>query len=227
MHKQKFSLAVAVAAFVAVGTVTVPAQAALLDFDFTSVSGVTGSFTLNTNIPPSPVPSFGTGPGNPGVIYPNAISNLIFSSPQINVSGENADWGIVPSIVLGPPSSPVLSSILYPLGCSTTTSFVCTINVGVGYAGALSKLSDDPNSYRIGLGIELFDSTNNFQSFGREPFISYQVVRRKAVPEPNTYLGTLALGVCGVALQMKRKMKTKRYRDKGKDVLCNPVSIEG
>lgn len=227
MHKQKFSLAASVAAFIAVGTVTVPAQAALLDFSFTSISGVTGSFTLNTDIPPSPIPSFGTGPGNPGVIYPNAISNLNFSSPQINVSGESADWGIVPSIVLGPPGSPVLSSILYPRGCSTTTGFVCTINVGVGYSGALSKLSDDPNSYRTGLGIELFDPTNNFQSLGREPFISYQVVNRQAVPEPNTYLGTLALGIGGAALLMKRKMKIKGYRDNGKDVLCNPVSIEG
>jgi hypothetical protein len=216
MHKQKLSLAVAVAAFVAMGTVAVdPVQAALLDFNFTTVSGATGSYTLNTDILPSPEPSFGVGPLNPGVLYPNAVSNFFFSSPQINITDESADWGAVPSIVLGPPGSPILAAVLYESGCSTKTSFACLINVVVGYSGAISKLSDDPNSYLLGLSVEIFDPTNNFQSLGREPFSSYQVVRRQAVSEPNTYLGILAFGISGAALLMKRKIKTKQFETIG------------
>ncbi len=192
------------------GTVVVkPARAALLDFNFTGQNGTKGSFTLDTDVPRSPVPSIGIPtPGNPGILYPNAISNFFFSSPQLNVNGENADWEVIPSIVFGPPGSPILSGISYPSGCSATASFTCLINVGVGYSGTLPKLSDDPNSYPIGLGIDRFDPIT-FQSLGREQFTSYQVVRRQTVPESNSSLSLLAFGVAGLLLKGKIDKKTQ------------------
>ncbi len=63
MEIKKLSLAVAGAAFIALLTgATAPVQAALLDFSFTTESGATGSFTLDTDTPSSSEPGI-FGPG--------------------------------------------------------------------------------------------------------------------------------------------------------------------
>ncbi len=208
MYKKRLSFAVAFCACFAIETVGLePAQAALLDFSFTTISGATGTFTLDTDSPPSPVPSTGSGiSGFPGILYPSAVSDFSFSSPQrpqFNLSNEIADWEIIPGIIPGNMGN--LSGVVSPSGCSTGTTFSCLINVGVLYTGNTSELSDNPDSYPVGLGIELFDPTNNNASLGIEPFSDYKVVQRETVPEPNTILGTLALGIYGTALVLKRK----------------------
>lgn len=208
MYKQALSFAVALSGFVSMGTVALePAQASLLDFSFTTINGAEGTFTLDTDTPPSLVPSLGIStPGFPGILYPNAVSNFSFRSPerpQLNVSNQVADWEVIPNI----PSVETgnLSGLVFPSGCSAEAPFTCLINVGVLYTGNPSELSDNPDSYPVGLGVDSFDSTNNFASFGIEPLSDYKVVRRETVPEPNTYLGTLAVGIYGTALLLKRK----------------------
>lgn len=193
-----------------IGTVIVkPARAALLDFNFTGQSGATGSFTLDTDVPRSPVPSVGIGIEAPGILYPNAVSNFFFSSPQLNLNGENADLEVIPSIIINLPSSPILSGASYPSRCSA--SFTCLITVGVGYSGSLPKLSDEPNFFRTGLGIELFDP-KTFQSLEIEQFTNYQVVRRQTVPESNFGLSLLAFGVGGLLLKGKIDRKTQTVK---------------
>ena len=187
-----------------------PAQAALLDFSFTTIDSATGTFTLNTDTSASPVPSIGAGIGGfPGILYPNAVSNFSFSSlerPQFNLGNEIADWEVIPGIIPGNVGN--LSGVVSPNGCSAGTTFTCLINLAVLYTGNPSELSDNPDFYSQGLGIELFDSANNFASLGITPFRDYKVVQRETVPEPNTILGTLALGIYGTTLVMKRKISS-------------------
>ncbi|BAZ15441.1 hypothetical protein NIES4071_73130 [Calothrix sp. NIES-4071] len=215
MHKQKISLAAAVGAFIAVGTVTVPAQAALLDFSFTTQSGATGSFTLDTDTPPSPQPSVGGGLGFPGILYPNAVSNFSLSSSLISLSNVSTDYEVIPSLtsnVIGlPPALGVLSGAVYPPGCSVGTSFRCLVSVGVLYAGNLSELptlSDDPNFYPRVLNID-FSNLPTGQVIVRDFVTNSQVVRRQTVPESNSGLATLAFGIGSVALRMKRILENK------------------
>jgi hypothetical protein len=90
--------------------------------------------------------------------------------------------------------------------------FTCVINIGVGYAGNLPKLSDDPNSYPsdlIGLGVMLIDPIT-LESVGIEEFTQFQVVRKQVVPESDSVLGVLAFGIAGAGLVLKRKMNTKK-----------------
>ncbi|MBW4503551.1 MAG: hypothetical protein KME57_29325 [Scytonema hyalinum WJT4-NPBG1] len=205
-------MTVAGAAFTALLTVAVaPVQAAPLDFNFTTETGATGSFTLNTDTLSSREPGI-FGPENPGILYSNAVSNFSFSSPQLQVSGETADWEVIPSIFLGPPGSPVLAGVDYPAGCASGTNFTCVINIGVGYAGNLPKLSDDPNSYPsdlIGLGVMLIDPITR-ESVGIEEFTQFQVVRKQVVPESDSGLGVLAFGIALAGLLLKRNLDRKK-----------------
>ena len=79
---QKLFMAVTATAFVAVGTATFPAQAALLDFSFTTESGATGTYTLNTDTAPASDQTL-FGPAFTGILYKGAVSNFSFSSPLI------------------------------------------------------------------------------------------------------------------------------------------------
>lgn len=212
MYKLNLSFAVAFSAFVAMGTLTPdPAQATLLDFSFTTIRGATGTFTLDTDTPPSPVPSIGAG-GFPGILYPDAVSNFSFLSPErpeFNTSNDNADWEIIPGIIPGNVGN--LSGISFPSGCSVSAPFTCTNNIGVLYTGNPSELLDNPDAYAVGLGVELFDPTNNFASLGIEEFSDYKVVRRETIPEPNTYLGALAVSIYGTGLALRRTRSKKQF----------------
>ena len=198
------------AVVLAVGTAgTEPAQAALLDFSFTTVGGNTGSFTLNTDIAPVPGASFGSGFPT-GFSYPEAVTNLSFSAPYINLSSVTTDWNIVPSITsdfIGFPSNlGVLSGVSYPSGCITAPGFSCLFNVAVFYSGNrtnLTVLSDKPNSYSRAVGVDFFDPTT------QELLIRDEITNLKVVPEPNSALGILAFGVGGALLLLKRKMNRK------------------
>ena len=78
----KLSMATTGAVFIAlVGTV--PATAASLDFSFTTSSGGTGFFTLDTDTPPVSEPAI-LEPNIPdafGILYPKAASNYSFYRP--------------------------------------------------------------------------------------------------------------------------------------------------
>ena len=199
---KKLSMVTAGAAFIALGTFsTDPATAALLEFDFTTENGATGSFTLNTDIPPANEPAnFGIGIG---LSYPNAVSDFSFSAPYISpLNSVTADYDVAPSIPLAP--GVVLSGVSYPSGCSRATIFNCLINVAVFYSGNVPELSDDPLFYPRGLGIDVFDPTTS-QLIFRDDIVNFEIV-----PEPDSVLGTLAVGIGGASLLLKRKMNKKK-----------------
>ena len=208
---KKLSMATAGAAFIALGTFgTTPATAASLDFSFTTESGGTGSFTLDTDTAPVTEPGLFSF-GFTGILYPNAVSDFSFSSPYINLSGVTTDWSVVPSItsdLIGFPSNlGVLSGVTYPPGCITAPGFSCLLDVSGFYSGNLSDLpvlSDDPNSYSKGLIVEQFNPTT------REQIISDDIINFQVVPEPDSALGILAFGIGGALLLLKRKMNRKK-----------------
>lgn len=207
---KKLSMTTVGAAFIALGiSTTVPATAASLNFSFSTESGGTGSFTLDTDTAPATAPGL-FRPEVTGVSYPNAISDFSFSAPYINVSSVTTDWNIVPSITsdfIGFPSNlGVISGVSYPPGCITAPGFSCLFNVAVFYSGNrtnLTVLSDEPNSYSRAVGVDFFDPTT------QELLIRDEITNLQVVPEPNSALGILAFGIGGVLLLLKRKMSRK------------------
>ena len=84
-------MTVAGAAFTALLTLAVaPVQAAPLDFNFTTERGATGSFTLETDTPPSDDPAL-LRMGFTGISYPNAVSNFSFSAPYVQLNNDTAN----------------------------------------------------------------------------------------------------------------------------------------
>lgn len=169
-----------------------PAQAALLDFSFTTESGATGSFTLDTDTPPASEPSFGVGAEFEGILYPNAVSDFSLSTPTLNISGETTDYEVIPDLALPSPVSGegVLSGVVFPSGCSATTDFTCLLTVGVVYDGEIPDLSDDPASYPRVLNIDIFGSETG--EIERDFVTNSQV---EVIPEPSSGLGVLAFGI--------------------------------
>ena len=209
---KKLSMTTVVAAFIALGiSTTVPATAASLDFSFTTESGGTGTFTLDTDTAPATEPGL-FRPEVTGISYPNAVSDFSFSAPYINVSSVTTDWNVVPSITsdfIGFPSNlGVLSGVSYPPGCITAPGLSCLFNFAGFYSGNLSDLtvlSDDLNSYSRGVGIDFFDPTT------KELLIRDNITNFQVVPEPDSALGILAFGMGIVCLLLKRKMNNVRY----------------
>ena len=212
---QRLSMAALGAVFIAVGTGgTAPATAALLDFSFTTSSGGTGSFTLDTDTPPGSEPAI-LEPDIPeavGILYPKAVSNYSFSSSYLTFNNVTADWIVAPSITsdfigLPPNVMGVLSGPTYPSGCTTTPpNFTCLFDVAVIYSGdqtELPVLDSNPLSYSRVLGIDFSDPTAGELRL-REDITNFQVV-----PEPNSILGILAFGIGGYGL-LKHKMSKKK-----------------
>jgi hypothetical protein len=216
MEMKRLSMTVAGAAFTALLTVAVaPVQAAPLDFNFTTETGATGSFTLNTDTLSSREPGI-FGPGVTGISYPNAVSNFSVSAPYINLSNVTTDFNVVPSITsdfIGFPANlGVLSGVSYPPGCITVPGFTCLFNVAVLYSGNLLELpvlSDNPLSYSRGAGIRFYNPTTQ-ERLLTDNITNFQVVRRQPVPESDFSFSLLAFGIAGVGLLLKRKMNTNK-----------------
>ncbi|BAZ18614.1 hypothetical protein NIES4071_104990 (plasmid) [Calothrix sp. NIES-4071] len=210
---QKLSLAVATVSFIALGTVCVqPVQAAILDFNFSTNSGATGTFTLNTNTPPSQAPAI-FRPDVTGVAYPGAVSNFSILAPYVNLSNVTTEFNVVPSVTsdfIGfPPNLGVLSGVSYPPGCITSPGFTCLFNVALFYSGEQTQLpilSDNPVSYSRGVGIDVFDPATN-QLLIRDNITSLKVASRQ-VPESNSALSILISAVGVVGLLIKRNSGT-------------------
>ncbi len=214
---QKLAVAVAGVAFITVGTLAVePVQAALLDFNFSTTSGATGAFTLNTNTNPSPEPAI-FRPGVTGLAYPGAISNFSISAPYVNLSNITTDFDIVPSVTsysIGfPVNLGVLSGVSYPPGCITNSSLTCLFDVALFYSGnqtELPTLSDNPLSYSRSVGVDFFDPTTN-KLLIRDEITNFKVVSRQ-VPEPNSSLSILISAIGIVGLLVKRNLYTKIFK---------------
>ncbi|MBW4600915.1 MAG: hypothetical protein KME29_15290 [Calothrix sp. FI2-JRJ7] len=215
---QRLSTIAIGAAFIALGTCsTTPVTAALLDFSFTTSSGATGSFILDTDTAVNPFPAIGLNNDGTyteiGLSYPNAVSNFSVSAGNINLRSVAADFGVFPAIALNPASTGILSSIEYPSGCLTTTGFFCSIDVDLGYSGNVSELpvlSDDPLSYSTNIVLRVANSTTGIVSEDAITRLQVTNLQAVAVPEPNFGLGTLAIGVGGVGLLVKRTINRKK-----------------
>ena len=216
---KRLCMAVVGAAFTALLTgATAPVKAAPLDFNFTTVSGATGTFTLETDTAPSADPAF-FAPDAPeaiGIAYPNAVSNFSVSAPYLNLSNVTTDFAVAPFITsdfLGFPANlGVLSGVSYPQGCITTPGFTCLFDVAVLYSGNLSQLpqlSDNPLSYPTGVAIDFYNPITQ-ELLIRDFITNLQVVRKQPVPESDSNLGILAFSLGGVGLLLKRKMNTKK-----------------
>lgn len=221
--KQLIVTASSVISLIGIGSIT-PAQAALLDFSFENEDGVSGSFTLDTDVVASDIPAdFGFGSG---ILYRNAVSDFDLSVPErgLNFNDETADYQILTNQTPPPPDSPVtpppggalfppgttLSGVVYPSGCSEEV-FSCPITVPIFYSGNVSELpelSDNANSYPIER-IEFFDLNPETQSLEvtREIFTSSNVrLKIASVPEGNSNLSLFALGIFGIGFLCKNKL---------------------
>jgi hypothetical protein len=208
---QKLSIALAGVAFTVLGTVSVePVQAALLDFNFSTISGATGTFTLNTNTAPSPQRAI-FRPDVTGIAYLGAVSNFSISAPYVNLSNITTDFDVVPSVtsdLIGFPANlGVVGGVSYPPGCITSQDLTCLFDVALFYSGNQTEqtvLSDNPLSYSRGVGIDFFDPTTN-ELLIRDNITNFQVVLRQ-VPESNG-LSILAGGIGGALLLLKRNAR--------------------
>lgn len=207
MHLKSLPIAIA-AAVIAVGTVAADSsQAALLDFNFTTESGATGSFTLDTDTPPSPDPAL-VRFGSTGFAYPNAVSDFSISAPYLNLSSVTTDFYVVPllSNFFGSSGTGITSGVSYDPGCITAPGFTCTFGLSVSYSGDPSELpvlSDDPISYSTGLAVGIFE---NRELLVRDSITNFKIVPRQSIPESNTTLSVLTFGIGSVSLLLKRKI---------------------
>ncbi len=214
---QKLSIAVAGVAFIVLGTVSVePVQAALLDFNFTTTSGATGSFTLNTDTKSAGEPAL-FRLGATGISYPNAVSNFSFSAPYLNLSSITTDFNVATSItseLIGLPANlGVVSGVSYPPGCITSPGLSCIFDAGLLYTGnqtELPVLSDDPNSYSTNLAVNFYNPTTQ-QSLVLDNITNVRVVNRQ-VPESNSGLSILVSAIGAFGLLMKRNLHTSVFK---------------
>ena len=181
------------------------AQAALLQFSFTTDQDGSGSFLLDTETPVSSevIPLFDeTGEEliGEGRNYPDAVSNFFFSSPGAGTFNyASVDF------VLFPPNSVNIYSLglIGPSQCSDPEAD-CPVNLALEYKGDLAELptlSANPKSY------DLF-AVFGYQA-GVADFTFNEVITRQsatAVPAPAVFPGVLAAGALG-AVYRKRQSK--------------------
>lgn len=186
-----------------------PAGAVLLDFNFTTEKGSTGSFTLDTNAASS---STYTAPfifaEDTGVIsYPNAVSELLFSTQNnINLSSETADYTVFPTSN-GRREVHSLVSFESSLSPTDNPELGSTVLVGVSlpYTGDTPNLSNDPSSYTTGIENAYIDHLPGGDIIYREQ-ITVLGVSAQPVPEPSSVLGVLAFGIIGASIFLNKKV---------------------
>jgi hypothetical protein len=170
-----------VGATIVLGTVvnTAPANAALLNFNFLTRNGATGSFTLNTSIQD-------TNPASGAGLFQNAITNLEY--PLFGISdSEPLD---LRTFFNGP------EVVIF----DTRTQGGSYLSLYLDYDNP-DQLSDDPNDYFISTsgsfaGYGGLIGTFNSTQFSR--IIGLTVNRENEptpVPEPGTVLGLGLLGM--------------------------------
>ena len=185
-----------------------PAGAVLLDFNFTTEQGSTGSFTLDTDSASS---STYTAPlifaeDTGGISYPNAVSDFSFSSTSntVKLSSETADYTVFPTLN-GRREVNSLVSYESSLAPTDNPELGSTILVGVllPYTGDTPNLSDDPSSYTRGIDNAYIDYLPGGDIIYREQ-ITVLGVSAQPVPEPSSVLGVLAFGILGAGLLRNR-----------------------
>ncbi|MGD1897887.1 MAG: PEP-CTERM sorting domain-containing protein [Phormidesmis sp.] len=191
--------------------IALPAAAAQLEFSFTTESGGTGSFVLDTDttaVPEADLPSFFTiREGNQA--YLGAVSDFSFSSPDVSFEGLDADYGVFPAVEFGellgvPEVSGAYTAVYAPAGCLFEPTSFCPTEFPIAYTGDLSalpdELSDDPEAYAQGFDLARVDEIGVITS---DPLTSLSV---KSVPEPGAMAGMLLLGAVGLGSSLKKRL---------------------
>lgn len=181
------------------------AQAALLQFSFTTDQDGVGSFLLDTETPVSSetIPLFDETGENligEGRNYPDAVSNFFFSSPgagTFNYASVNFS--------LFPPNSVNKNSLglIGPSQCSDPEAD-CPVNLALDYNGDLAELptlSANPKSYDL---FAIFGYQAGVADFTFDEKVTKQSAT--AVPAPAVFPGVLAAGALG-AISRKRQGK--------------------
>lgn len=210
----KIALAIASATFSLVTVNLAPAQATKLNFSFTTQSSGIGSFILDTDISPSSEPALfflGNGAVAKGTSYINAVSDFSFSIFGTEIDNPTADFVVYPTVALSPSGFPPLSSVQTPGGCSISPTVPCTLNVDIAFLGnlaALPELPSDPEAYSLFGVIGDILPNGDFIVSSSVTVISDSPT---AVPESNSALGLLALGLIGMSWSLKRKISKRSF----------------
>lgn len=207
--------------FAVLGVVTAaPAEAARLQFNFTTEQGGVGSFILDTEteaVPESELPDFFTiREGNQA--YLNAVSNFSFSSPYLNFENLDADYGVFPTVDFGPllgvPDTPgVYTAVYAPAGCLFEPLEFCPTEFPIAYTGDVSELpnlADDPSTFAEGFDIASVDPLTGVIS--SDPLTSFSV---EAVPEPASVVGVLLLGGVSFCGSLRKRLSRHAATQRG------------
>ena len=187
-----------------------PAEAARLQFTFTTASGGVGSFILETDteaVPESELPDFFTiRAGNQA--YLSAVSDFSFTSSDLTLTNVDADYGVFPAVEFGPllgvegvPGA--YSAVYIEAGCLFDPFAFCPNEFPIAYTGdltALPKLADDPSAYAIGFDLASVAPDGAISS---DPLTSFSV---EAVPEPASLLGLVLLGTAGLGHSLIKRL---------------------
>jgi hypothetical protein len=191
-----------------------PAQAAKLNFSFTTQNGSTGSFILDTEITPSPEPALfflGNGSVAEGIGYLDAVSDFSVSIFGTEISRSTGDFVVYPTLT-APGGFPIFSSVQTPAGCSVSPTVPCSLNVDVVFSGdpaALPELPSNPEAYSpLGLIGDILPNGDFIVSSS----VTVIPDEPAAVPESSSALGLLALGLIGMGWSLKRKVSTRSFR---------------
>ena len=194
--------------------ISAPVDAAQLQFNFTTQSGGSGSFLLDTDtaaVPESELPAFFTiREGNQA--YLGAVSNFSFTSPEVTIDGVDADYGVFPAVEFGsllgvPEVLGAYTAVYAPAGCLFDPAAFCPTEFPIAYTGDLSAipgLSDDPSDYSAGFDIASVDPTTGV--IISDPLTSFSV---ETVPEPGTVASMVVLGMLSMGSSLLRRRVTQ------------------
>jgi len=213
MLLNKLSMATAGAAVIAtMGVISAPAQATLLDFNYTTIQGGSGSFTLDTNV-------VDTNSASSSGFYPKAISNFTIKDSQLKVSQfESLDLNVREESYNTMPVTGL--GILYDLDQPQPKTF------GMHFTGkSLIKnvsgsktLSDDPSAYVSTFGGGIVggpvDNVVGGEVIDKITVTLHPDNNTRSVSEPSATIGILAIGALGTGSLLKRNMKRKGFLTK-------------
>ncbi len=182
------------------------AQAALLQFSFTTDQEGSGSFLLDTETPVSSeiIPPLFDDTGEvfaEGTLYANAVSNFFFSSPGAGTFNyATLDFIVFPTVSYAPGS---VAGAIGLRQCSDPDAD-CPIQLDLDYLGSLAELptlSANSESYDL---FAVFGYQAGVAGFTLDESITSQ--SSTAVPAPAVFPGVLAAGALG-AVYRKRQAK--------------------
>jgi hypothetical protein len=199
------------AVFLPLGFVLAPAQAALLDFSFTTQRGGTGFFTLDTS-----VENTFTGNFNPDAFFgvlPNAISGFTFGGTGQTATSD----GILRFVATASDTSFRIDSAGYGGGLGPVSQ------VGLFFSSPSDPnpsdlnfvLPSDPSQYVPRAYFESFLGYVIFSTGGsdNDSITSVSVAAHPSstsVPEPTPTVSLVTLGSLGAGYLLRKKMRSSK-----------------